>query len=268
MKNENWHIDLKEMMEAGVHFGHQSRKWNPKMAPYIFTQRRGIHIIHLPKTATLLFEACEFIANAASKKKQFLIVGTRSQAADLVAAAAKKARCHYINKKWLGGMLTNWSTTKTRLQRLRQLEAQEMAEIFETLPKKESAVLKRQLNQLRKYLDGVKYMTALPDVVIIIDQQQDATTIQECQKLGIPTICLVDTDCDPDLTNMPIPANNDARGSIKWILDKFVVAMRANQNLNQNNPATTLSPMHKQDPINSKHPVALSPPAVLKTRYQ
>lgn len=225
MKQKSWNINLEEMMEAGVHFGHQARKWNPKMAPYIFTQRRGIHIIHLPKTASLLFEACEFVTSAASKKKQFLLVGTRSQAADLVANAAKKARCHYVNKKWLGGMLTNWSTTKTRLEKLRQLETQETTGALSRLPKKESAVLNKQLIQLRKYLDGIKYMTGLPDVVIIVDQQQDATAIQECIKLGIPTICLVDTDCDPDLTNMPIPANNDARGSIKWILEKLTMAI-------------------------------------------
>jgi len=222
----NWNFNLKEMMEVGIHFGHQARKWNPKMAPYIFTQRRGIHIIHLPKTAILLFEASQFLAEAASKKKQFLIVGTRSQASDLVSIAAKKARCHFVNQKWLGGMLTNWSTTKTRLERLRQLEAQEASQVFESLPKKESAILKRQLNHLRKYLDGMKYMTQLPDVVMIIDQKQDFTAVQECIKLGIPTICLVDTDCDPDLTNMPIPANNDARRSIKWILDKLIFAIQ------------------------------------------
>jgi small subunit ribosomal protein S2 len=222
--NENF--NLKEMMEVGIHFGHQARKWNPKMAPYIFTQRRGIHIIHLPKTATLLFEACQFLSEAASQNKQFLIVGTRSQASDLVAIAAKKTRCHFVNQKWLGGMLTNWSTTKTRLEKLRELEVQESNQVFDNLPKKESAILKRQLNQLRKYLDGMKYMTELPDVVLIIDQKQDLTAVQECIKLGIPTICLVDTDCDPDLTNMPIPANNDARGSIKWILNKLTSAIR------------------------------------------
>lgn len=225
-RDTNWNIDLKEMMEAGVHLGHPTPNWNPKMAPYVFTQRRGIHIIDLPKTANLLFEVCEFLIDAASKQKKFLIVGTKHQAADLVVAAAKKGRSHYVEKKWLGGMLTNWSTTKTRLQRLRHLEAQEIANVFDRLPKKESAILKKQLNQLRKYLNGIKYMTSLPDVVIIIDPQKSTTAIQECIKLGIPTICLVDTDCDPELTDMPIPANNDSRGSIKWILDKLTLAIR------------------------------------------
>nr|YP_636395.1 ribosomal protein S2 [Staurastrum punctulatum]Q32RY1.1 RecName: Full=Small ribosomal subunit protein uS2c; AltName: Full=30S ribosomal protein S2, chloroplastic [Staurastrum punctulatum]AAX45757.1 ribosomal protein S2 [Staurastrum punctulatum] len=230
MKTESLTISLEEMMEAGVHFGHQTRKWNPKMAPYIFTKRRGIYILHIFKTARLLAEACEFSANAASQGKQFLIVGTKYQAADLVSAAAKKARCHYVNQKWLGGMLTNWSTIETRVTRLKQLEDQENAGVLNQLPKKEAAVLKRQLIQLRKYLEGIKYMTRLPDIVIIIDQQKEATAVEECIKLGIPTICLVDTDCDPDLTDMPIPANDDARSSIRWILDKLTTAIREGRN--------------------------------------
>ena len=222
----NWNFDLKEMIEAGVHVGHQTQKWNPKMAPYIFTQKRGIHIIHLPKTVNFLVEACEFLRNAASKKKQFLLIGTNSDTVDLVVAAAQKSRCHYVNTKWLGGMLTNWSTTKTRLQRLKNMEAQEIANIFNRFPKKESAILKKQLNQLRKDLNGIKYMTKLPDVVIIVDQEENTKAIQECIKLGIPTICLVDTDCNPELTDMPIPANNDSRGSIRWILEKLTLAIR------------------------------------------
>jgi small subunit ribosomal protein S2 len=226
MKEINWNINLYEMMEAGVHFGHQARKWNPKMAPWIFTERNGIHIINLTQTARALCEACDFLANASQKGKQFLVVGTKHQAADLVAEAAIKARCHYVNHKWLGGMLTNWSTIETRLQKLAELEAQESLGILERLPKKEAAVLKRQLNQLRKYLGGIKYMTVLPDVVIIIDQKQEVAAIKECIKLGIPTICLVDTDCDPDLTEMPIPANDDARASIRCILDKLTLAIK------------------------------------------
>nr|YP_009258536.1 ribosomal protein S2 [Netrium digitus]ANI25537.1 ribosomal protein S2 [Netrium digitus] len=223
MREIYWNISLKEMMDAKVHFGHQAR--NPKMAPY--SKKRGrIHIIDLNQTARLLCEACDFLANAAKQGKQILLVGTKHQAEDLIAAAAKKARCHYVNKKWLGGMLTNWSTIETRLQRFEQLEIQESSGIFNQLPKKEAAVLKRQLIQLRKSLNGIKYMTGLPDVVIIIDQQQEATAIQECIKLGIPTICLVDTDCDPDLTDIPIPANNDARSSIRCILDKLTIAIR------------------------------------------
>lgn len=226
MKQKSWNINLEEMMEAGVHFGHQARKWNPKMAPYIFTERRGIHILNLTQTARFLSEACDLVLTAASKGKQFLIVGTKYQAADLVAHAASKARCHYVNQKWLGGMLTNWSTIQTRLGKFRDLENKKLKGIFTQLPKKEAADLDRQLQQLQKYLGGIKYMTTLPDIVIIIDQQKEFTAIQECITLGIPTICLVDTDCDPDITDIPIPANDDARASIRWILDKLTSAIR------------------------------------------
>ena len=225
MKQKSWNIHLEEMMEAGVHFGHQARKWNPKMASYIFTERKGIHIINLTQTARFLSEACDLVSNASSKGKQFLIVGTKYQAADLIASAAIKARCHYVNQKWLGGMLTNWSTIEKRLQRFKDLENKESTGIINQLPKKEAANLKRQLVQLRKYLGGIKYMTNLPDVVIIIDQQKEFTAIQECITLGIPTICLVDTDCNPDLTDIPIPANDDARASIRWILNKLTLAI-------------------------------------------
>nr|YP_009867329.1 ribosomal protein S2 [Sarmentypnum sarmentosum]YP_009867739.1 ribosomal protein S2 [Sarmentypnum exannulatum]QKG04552.1 ribosomal protein S2 [Sarmentypnum sarmentosum]QKG04963.1 ribosomal protein S2 [Sarmentypnum exannulatum] len=227
MKQKSWNINLEEMMEAGVHFGHQARKWNPKMASYIFTERKGIHILNLTQTARFLSEACDLVANASSKGKQFLIVGTKYQAADLVASASIKARCHYVNQKWLGGMLTNWSTIEKRLQRFKDLENKEKTGVFNQLPKKEAANLKRQLTQLQKYLNGIKYMTSLPDIVIIIDQQKEITAIQECRTLGIPTICLVDTDCDPDLTDIPIPANDDARASIRWILNKLKLAIIA-----------------------------------------
>lgn len=213
-------------MEAGIHFGHQARKWNPKMAPYIFTERKGIHTINLTQTARFLSEACDLVSNAASGGKQFLIVGTKYQAADLVALAASRARCHYVNQKWLGGMLTNWLTVETRLQKFQDLENKKLAGTFDRLPKKEAANLERQLDQLQKYLGGIKYMTTLPDIVTIIDQQKEFTAIQECLTLGIPTIRLVDTDCDPDMTDIPIPANDDARASTRWILNKSTSAIR------------------------------------------
>nr|YP_010881243.1 ribosomal protein S2 [Fossombronia foveolata]WIA67196.1 ribosomal protein S2 [Fossombronia foveolata] len=226
MKQRSWNIHLEEMMEAGVHFGHQARRWNPKMAPHIFTERKGVHIINLTQTARFLSEACDLVSNAASRGKQFLIVGTKYQAADLVASAASRARCHYVNQKWLGGMLTNWSTIETRLQKFRDLENKQIAGVFDRIPKKEAADLQRQLDQLRKYFSGIKYMTTLPDIVIIIDQQEELTAIRECITLGIPTICLVDTDCNPDITDIPIPANDDARASIRWILNKLTSAIR------------------------------------------
>nr|QYB18685.1 30S ribosomal protein S2 [Conocephalum conicum]QYB18772.1 30S ribosomal protein S2 [Conocephalum conicum] len=225
MKQKSWNIHLEEMMEAGVHFGHQARKWNPKMAPYIFSERKGIHIINLTQTARFLSEACDLVANASSKGKQFLIVGTKYQVADLIESSALKARCHYVNQKWLGGMLTNWATIETRLQKFQDLEKKKKIGTLTRLPKKEAANLKRQLDHLQKYLGGIKYMTSLPDIVIIIDQQKELTAIQECITLGIPTICLVDTDCDPDMTDIPIPANDDARASIRWILNKLTLAI-------------------------------------------
>jgi small subunit ribosomal protein S2 len=226
MNKNYWNINLEEMIEAGVHLGHQARKWNPKMAPYIFAERKGIHIINLTQTARFLGEACELLANTASTGKEFLLVGTKYQAADLIAIAAKKARCHYVNQKWLGGMLTNWSTIQERLKKLKELESLEKIGGFSQLPKKEASVLKRQLVQLRKYLDGIRHMTKLPDIVIIVDQQHELTALKECLTLGIPTICLVDTNCDPDLSDIPIPANDDSRASIKLILNKLTNSIR------------------------------------------
>ena len=225
-RHKDWDIDVSKMMRVRVHFGHPVRRCNPRMAPYLLTQSRGIHIINLFKTAERLAEACSWLSKSASHKRQVLFVGTRSHASALVATAARAARCHYVNRKWLGGMLTNWATTKTRLQRLTELERQERSGVLAKLPKRESAVVRRQLHQLRKYLEGIKYMTGLPDMVVIIDPRQDATAIQECIKLDIPTICLVDTDCDPNVTELAIPANNDSQSSIQWILNKLVVAIR------------------------------------------
>jgi small subunit ribosomal protein S2 len=221
--------DLDEMMEAGVHFGHQSHKWNPKMTPYIFSERKGVHIIDLIQTSRLLYEACDFLANAASKKKEFLLVGTKFQASDLIKSEARRSRCHYVNQRWLGGMLTNWLTIETRIQRLKNLETQERLGILNDLPKKDAAYFKRQLAQLQKYLGGMKYMTRLPDVVIIVDQQKEITAVQECKVLGIPTIALVDTNCDPEFVDIPIPANDDARSSIRLILSKLALAIRENR---------------------------------------
>ncbi|GJV23801.1 RNA polymerase beta'' subunit [Tanacetum coccineum] len=220
-----WNINLEEMMEAGVHFGHGTRKWNPKMAPYISAKRKGIHIINLTRTARFLSEACDLVFDAASKGKQFLIVGTKNKEADSVAWAAIRARCHYVNKKWLGGMLTNWSTTETRLHKFRDLRTEQKTGGLNRLPKRDAAMLKRQLSHLQKYLGGIKYMTGLPDIVIIVDQHEEYTALQECITLGIPTICLIDTNCDPDLADISIPANDDAISSIRLILNKLVFAI-------------------------------------------
>lgn len=236
MTRRYWSINLEEMMEAGVHFGHGIRKWNPKMAPYISAKRKGIHITNLTRTARFLSEACDLVFEAASQRKQFLIVGTKKKVADSVAWAARRSRCHYVNKKWLGGLLTNWSTTETRLQefrdlrmeqKLRDLRMEQKIGILNRLPiqKRDTAVLKRQLSHLQRYLGGIKYMTRLPDIVIIVDQHEEYTALRECITLGIPTICLIDTNCDPDLADISIPSNDDAIASIRLILNKLVFAI-------------------------------------------
>ena len=198
---------------------------HPRMAPYISAKRKGIHIINLTRTARFLSEACDLVFDAASRGKQFLIVGTKNKAADSVARAAIKARCHYVNKKWLGGMLTNWYTTETRLHKFRDLRTEQKTGRLNHLPKRDAAVLKRQLSHLQTYLGGIKYMTGLPDIVIIVDQQEEYTALRECITLGIPTICLIDTNCDPDLADISIPANDDAIASIRLILNKLVFSI-------------------------------------------
>nr|YP_009738934.1 ribosomal protein S2 [Hedysarum taipeicum]QIC19332.1 ribosomal protein S2 [Hedysarum taipeicum]UFP91327.1 ribosomal protein S2 [Hedysarum taipeicum] len=225
MTKRDWNITLEEMMEAGVHLGHDTGKWNPRMAPYISTKRKGIHIINLTQTARFLSEVCDLVFDAASREKQFLIVGTKKKAADSVTRAAIRARCHYVNQKWLGGMLTNWYTTETLLRKFRDLRTEQKMGKLNSLPKRDAAMLKRQLSHLEKYLGGIKYMTGLPDIVIIVDQQEEYTALQECITLGIPTICLIDTNSDPDLADISIPANDDAIASIQFILNKLVFAI-------------------------------------------
>lgn len=218
-----WNITLEEMLEAGVHLGHATRKWNPRMAPYIYAKRKGIHITNLTRTARFLSEACDLIFDTASRGKQFLIVGTKkkNKAADSVARAAIRARCHYVNKKWLGGMLTNWYITETRLHKFRDLRREQKTGRLNRLPTR----LKRELSRLERYLGGIQYMTKLPDIVIIVDQQEEYKALQECITLGIPTICLIDTNCDPDLADISIPANDDTIASIQLILNKLVFAI-------------------------------------------
>nr|YP_009667461.1 ribosomal protein S2 [Cuscuta strobilacea]QCW07810.1 ribosomal protein S2 [Cuscuta strobilacea] len=225
MTKKYWNINLEDMLEARVHLGHSTRNWNPKMAPYISAKRKGIHIINLTRTARFLSEACDLVFDAASRGKKFLIVGTNNASDEAVARASRWARCHYVNEKWLGGMLTNWSTTETRLQKFRDLKMEQKMGGFNNLPKKEATMLKRKLARLQKYLGGIQYMTGLPDVVIILDQHKELTALQECRALGIPTICLIDTNCDPNLSDIPIPANDDAIASIRFILNKLVFAI-------------------------------------------
>ena len=212
-------ISLSQLLEAGVHFGHKAYRWNPKMFPYIYSEVNNIHILDLVQSAKLLKEATHYLERAASEGKTFLFVGTKRQATTLIAQEAKRADSYYVNHRWLGGMLTNWTTVKERINCLKDLEKQEADGTFELLSKKEVAVRRKELSKLRKHLDGIKTMPDRPDVAIIIDQKREMTAIAECRKLGIPIISILDTNCDPDLIDIPIPGNDDAVRSIKLILN-------------------------------------------------
>lgn len=218
-------VSLAQLLESGVHFGHQTRRWNPKMKPYIFTARNGVHIIDLVQTAQLMEDAYSFVRNASEQGKKFLFVGTKRQAAGIVAQEAARCGAYYVNQRWLGGMLTNWVTIKTRVERLKELERLEETGALDLRPKKEAAVLRRELEKLQKYLGGIKNMRKIPDVVIMVDQRREYNAVQECQKLAIPIVALLDTNCDPDAVNVPIPANDDAIRSIKLIVGRLADAI-------------------------------------------
>ena len=202
-------INLSQLLEAGVHFGHKAYRWNPKMFPYIYSEINNIHILDLVQSASLLKEANKYVQLAAQDNKSFLFVGTKKQAASLIAQEAKRCESYYVNYRWLGGMLTNWSTLK---------EKQEAEHTFELLTKKEAVLRRKELKKLRQHLDGIKSMETLPDIVILIDQKREMTALKECRNLNIPIVSILDTNCDPDLIDVPIPGNDDAVRSIKLIL--------------------------------------------------
>jgi small subunit ribosomal protein S2 len=211
-------ISLSQLLEAGVHFGHKAYRWNPKMFPYIYSEVNNIHILDLVQSATLLKEANKYLQSSASEGKTFLFIGTKRQASTLISQEAKRCESYYVNHRWLGGMLTNWTTMTERIQRLKDLEQQEADNTFDLLTKKEASLRRKELQKLRKHLDGIKHMEKLPDVAIVIDQKREMTAIRECRKLGIPIVSILDTNCDPDLVDIPIPGNDDAVRSIKLIL--------------------------------------------------
>ena len=218
-------VSLAQMMESGVHFGHQTRRWNPKMAPYIYTSRNGVHIIDLVQTAQLMDNAYNYMRTQSEQGKKFLFVGTKRQAAGIIAQEALRCGSHYINQRWLGGMLTNWATIKTRAERLKDLERREETGALDLLPKKEASMLRREMTKLQKYLGGIKNMRKVPDIVVIVDQKREYNAVQECEKLGIPIVSMLDTNCDPDVVDIPIPANDDAIRSIKLIIGKLADAI-------------------------------------------
>jgi small subunit ribosomal protein S2 len=211
-------VTLGELLDAGVHFGHQASRWNPKMFPYIYAEKNGIHVIDLVQTARLLSHAQEYVQKASREKKEFLFVGTKRQAAAIVAEEAKRCGSHYINNRWLGGILTNWSTVQKRVEYLKDLNVKEEDGTLGRLPKKEAALLRRQKDKLNQNLGGLKNMTQIPDIVILVDPKRETTALLECRKLKIPIISILDTNCDPSVVDIPIPANDDAVRSIKLIL--------------------------------------------------
>lgn len=218
-------VTLAELLESGVHFGHQTRRWNPRMAQYIYTARNGVHIIDLVQTAQLIEDAYEYMRSSSEQGKRVLFVGTKRQAAGIIAQEASRCGSYFVNQRWLGGMLTNWETIKTRVDRLKELENLDSTGALEKRPKKEASMLRRELGKLQKYLGGIKTMRKVPDIVVIVDQKREHNAISECQKLSIPVLSILDTNCDPDVVDIPIPANDDAIRSIKLILGKLADAI-------------------------------------------
>ncbi|MBP3924274.1 30S ribosomal protein S2 [bacterium] len=224
-----------ELLEAGVHFGHQTQRWNPKMKPYIYGARNGIYVLDLRKTTDLLDKAYEVVRDFAAHGKNVLFVGTKKQAAEVVAEEAKRSGAYYINRRWLGGMMTNFETIRARVNKLREMEDFISAGHLEKLPKKEQAQFNRQLAKLSKTLGGIKDMRGLPDLIFIVDQKKELIAIQEANKLNIPVICLADTNADPDGINYIIPGNDDAIRSIKLITSKLADAVLEGKQLRENN---------------------------------
>ena len=210
-------VSMKQLLEAGVHFGHQTRRWNPKMAKYIFTERNGIYIIDLQKTVKKLEEAYNFVRDLSVEGKSVLFVGTKKQAQDSVKEEAERAGAYYVNARWLGGMLTNFTTIRTRIERLKQLRAMEEDGTFELLPKKEVVKLNLEIEKLEKFLGGIKDMKEIPGALFIIDPRKERIAVAEAKKLGIPIVAIVDTNCDPDEVDYVIPGNDDAIRAVKLI---------------------------------------------------
>ena len=218
-------ISMKQLLEAGVHFGHQTRRWNPKMAQYIFTERNGIYIIDLQKTVRKVDEAYAFVRDVAMEGKSILFVGTKKQAQESIESEAKRCNMFYVNNRWLGGMLTNFKTIRTRIDRLNQIDKMEQNGQFEVLPKKEVIAIKAEQEKLIKNLGGIKEMKKLPGALFVIDTRKEHIAVTEARKLGIPIIATVDTNCDPDEVDYPIPANDDAIRAVRLITSKMADAV-------------------------------------------
>ena len=218
-------ISMKQLLEAGVHFGHQTRRWNPKMKEYIFTERNGIYIIDLQKTVKKIDEAYYFVRDLAMDGKSILFVGTKKQAQESIEQEAKRCEMFYVNQRWLGGMLTNFKTIQSRINKLRKIEKMEADVDFDLLPKKEVIQLKAEQEKLEKNLGGIKEMKKLPSAMFVVDPRKEHIAILEAKALGIPVVAIVDTNCDPDEADYPIPGNDDAIRAVKLIASKIADAV-------------------------------------------
>ena len=218
-------LSMKQLLEAGVHFGHQTRRWNPKMKPYIFTERNGIYIIDLQKTVKMIDDAYNFVKEEAQNGGVFLFVGTKKQAQDAIAEEATRAGQFYVNHRWLGGTLTNWNTIQTRIKRLKDIKKMATDGTFDVLPKKEVSLLKKQQDKLEKFLGGIEDMPRIPDVLFIVDPRKEKIAVQEAQKLNIPIVAMVDTNTDPDDIDVIIPSNDDAIRAVRLITSKMADAI-------------------------------------------
>lgn len=218
-------ITMKQLLEAGVHFGHQTRRWNPKMAEYIFTERNGIYIIDLQKTVSKVEEAYEFIKNVVADGEEILFVGTKKQAQESIESEAKRCGMHYVNQRWLGGMLTNYKTIRRRIDRLHELKRMEEEGTFDVLPKKEVIKLKHEEERLEKFLGGIKNMNKLPGALFVVDPRKEKIAVKEAKILGIPVVAIVDTNCDPDEVDYVIPGNDDAIRAVKLLTETIANAV-------------------------------------------
>jgi len=216
---------IKELLEAGAHFGHQTSRWHPRMKSYIFTKRNGIHIIDLEQTATRLTKACDFVRQIATEGKTILFVGTKKQAQETVEQEAQRCEMYYVNQRWLGGVLTNFATIQARIDHLVRLEDQKSRGEFNRLPKKEALKLDEKISRLNKQMGGFKEMTSLPGALFIIDPTKERIALAEAKRVGIPVVAIVDTNCNPDDIDHPIPANDDAIRAIKLICSKIADAI-------------------------------------------
>ena len=218
-------ISMKQLLEAGVHFGHQTRRWNPKMKPFIFTERNGIYIIDLQKTVKLIDNAYNFVKDVAANDGVVLFVGTKKQAQTAIEEEAKRAGQFYVNHRWLGGTLTNWNTIQKRIKKLKEIKAMAEDGTFDRLPKKEVALLIKQRDRLEKFLGGIEDMPRIPDVLFIVDTRKERIAVKEAQKLNIPIVAMVDTNADPDEIDVKIPSNDDAIRAVRLITSKMADAI-------------------------------------------